>query len=1356
MKDNQQIGQAIYKMSEGKRKQLFNHLLNEFRNSKVNIGTPNYLSGAPQGMPQPSSNLSGNTPSTIKHNKKKSSSIEKKLTTNTIQGGTDLIKKQQIPKKTVNHKKSKSYITANVQDQLRDQSINHSNHQQQLYYQQMMRKDMQVNGSTLENSFGQGAISNKSYERILAETIEAQNTAANQFGGGAINYISNQYYQVSPPQNLIPNVQTQHNMTLQLSSKRGNGNSIYWNPNFDRQCKHLLDTHQLGEVRLSNEPRKVLIRLSEQQIQPQLSQVPLKQQTYIDLLTHLKLFQIDSKYDQQQKKKSRGSDQFQINSNQRSKCESNRNSKKNSPNNTINTSKGTINIREARTKPTSPERSYVLINSFKQGGTKGSQGSSFVIPGSMVNQREERKALNMMSNINQNQHQQQNSSSLSQNNRMSQNQIMNHQQQRINGQEFVSIQQQASSKRKNFKNMFYSPKGGRDAFTEPHSKYPSQAHTKEHSPAHKMLEISQQFSQTSNPQQLLPSAINHSTTLGHHPKIRASANKPPTQLKNKSSNLSTGVGLMYSTKDSNNKKQKLMAHSQIQELEGAFQTSSFLEESYMKNATNNYQIRRDDISFDSSNNQFSQTGTPNQYKMKLNIQQPSNQSVSGHGAVKKINVVGRDVLQSQLQNTQQQIPNPIMQSNSTIERKPKKIVMQGGNQYPHTTGLNTKTNSQIPSPTNSKLQRPQNQQKKQRFQSEASSPLNHNPPISTNGIQLQELPAHKKRGISISGHPSGGNNFQISNQQDSIESFNNTKKFSQNPAKMTSQNQQQFLFNQYVKTKKQRQKIESNEGSLERGLQHGQTVGAGVHLQPLNQEPFFDQQHLKHSATELSPRSKEVNLIKSLIKECFAKYSKPPKTQIELYKIGKMLGKGAFGRVNLGLHRLTRRLVAIKTINMEFMKDESSKKKMSNEISILKMLRHPNVVKLLETFDTEKHHLIVMELCPGGDLLNYVRKRRKLNENMAKFVFKQIMEGIAYLHQNGVVHRDIKLDNILLDGHGHIKLADFGVSRKVSENNELLFEQCGTPAYIAPEIVRELGYKGYPVDIWSAGVCLYAMLYGNVPFKANQMGDLNKMILDANIEYKDTASEEARDLMMRMLQKNPNKRLTAEEVLDHAWFDQVDEQINIFDEQELDLIKKEFTYVCQKAKLKELKQRKPDDLNTEFTEHSINSNENTLMKNNSSRSVILCPFNTQAGAAAKSIYEDIRDMLVDKDMAIRFNARVRECDRQYEKFNNQDFDNGVYHKYAYNQGKNKEEVEALKEEVIDKDDVKNKNLVRRGNRRLKPDADNQNYYIKIDEKITVQVEEFGFPKPYILKCLNDNVNNHCTTSYYLLCMDQNY
>ena len=131
--------------------------------------------------------------------------------------------------------------------------------------------------------------------------------------------------------------------------------------------------------------------------------------------------------------------------------------------------------------------------------------------------------------------------------------------------------------------------------------------------------------------------------------------------------------------------------------------------------------------------------------------------------------------------------------------------------------------------------------------------------------------------------------------------------------------------------------------------------------------------------------------------------------------------------------------MAIKSMNRDEMKEESTKKKLQNEIDILKSLRHPSHLKLFETFTTEKHYLIVMELCPGGDLLNYVRKRRKLKEDAAKVIFRQIMQGISYLHANGIVHRDIKLDNILLDGHGNVKIGDFGVSKKV-ESNELLFE----------------------------------------------------------------------------------------------------------------------------------------------------------------------------------------------------------------------------------------------------------------------------------------------------------------------------
>ena len=124
-----------------------------------------------------------------------------------------------------------------------------------------------------------------------------------------------------------------------------------------------------------------------------------------------------------------------------------------------------------------------------------------------------------------------------------------------------------------------------------------------------------------------------------------------------------------------------------------------------------------------------------------------------------------------------------------------------------------------------------------------------------------------------------------------------------------------------------------------------------------------------------------------------------PKTRIELYKVGKVLGKGAFGKVNLGLHRLTRKLVAIKSTTKDYIKEESTKRKMLQEIDILKALRHPSHIRLLETFQTEKHYLIVMELCPGGDLLNYVRKRRKLAEKPGKHIFRQIMQGIAYMHQ---------------------------------------------------------------------------------------------------------------------------------------------------------------------------------------------------------------------------------------------------------------------------------------------------------------------------------------------------------------------
>ena len=160
-------------------------------------------------------------------------------------------------------------------------------------------------------------------------------------------------------------------------------------------------------------------------------------------------------------------------------------------------------------------------------------------------------------------------------------------------------------------------------------------------------------------------------------------------------------------------------------------------------------------------------------------------------------------------------------------------------------------------------------------------------------------------------------------------------------------------------------------------------------------------------------------------------------------------------------------------------------------------------------------------------MLNYVRKRRWLKEPEAKYFFRRIVEGIQYIHSKNIVHWDIKLDNILLNNQGDIKIGDFGVSW-LARWDELLKEQCGTPAYIAPEILVDDGYFGPPVDMWSAGVVLFSMLYGTVPFKGQDMTALHWSIIKGEYELKEDVSQEARDLVRGLLNINPKDRLTPE------------------------------------------------------------------------------------------------------------------------------------------------------------------------------------------------------------------------------------
>ena len=194
------------------------------------------------------------------------------------------------------------------------------------------------------------------------------------------------------------------------------------------------------------------------------------------------------------------------------------------------------------------------------------------------------------------------------------------------------------------------------------------------------------------------------------------------------------------------------------------------------------------------------------------------------------------------------------------------------------------------------------------------------------------------------------------------------------------------------------------------------------------------------------------------------KHKTIPPTTIDYYKFVKLIGKGAFGKVTLGIHKLTGKHVAIKTIEKSYMKDDFSRKKVFREVYILKKIRHANVIRLLEVFESPKHLLIVMEYAGGGDLLQHVKRCKRLGEREAKKLFRQIVYGLGHVHARSVLHRDVKLDNILLDNDHGVKICDFGVS-KILDKTLVIKEQCGTPAYIAPEIISDHVLRLLPLGL---------------------------------------------------------------------------------------------------------------------------------------------------------------------------------------------------------------------------------------------------------------------------------------------------
>lgn len=226
------------------------------------------------------------------------------------------------------------------------------------------------------------------------------------------------------------------------------------------------------------------------------------------------------------------------------------------------------------------------------------------------------------------------------------------------------------------------------------------------------------------------------------------------------------------------------------------------------------------------------------------------------------------------------------------------------------------------------------------------------------------------------------------------------------------------------------------------------------------------------------------------------------------------------------------------------------------EIDAMRRLQnHPNILKIHEVMASKTKIYLVMELATGGELFSKISGRRRLKEGVARRYFQQLVSALNFCHQNGITHRDIKPQNLLLDEFGNLKVSDFGLSALPEQiNNGLLHTACGTPAYTAPEVVRRRGYDGSKADAWSCGVILFVLLSGLLPFDDTNLVAMYKKIHRREYQFPDCISKPARYIIYQLLDPNPDTRMSIEKLMQNAWFKKslrVQPQNSLFDSESL-------------------------------------------------------------------------------------------------------------------------------------------------------------------------------------------------------------
>ncbi|KAJ6313727.1 hypothetical protein OIU77_015081 [Salix suchowensis] len=281
-------------------------------------------------------------------------------------------------------------------------------------------------------------------------------------------------------------------------------------------------------------------------------------------------------------------------------------------------------------------------------------------------------------------------------------------------------------------------------------------------------------------------------------------------------------------------------------------------------------------------------------------------------------------------------------------------------------------------------------------------------------------------------------------------------------------------------------------------------------------------------------------MVRKVEEENQQKKKKEKGMQLGKYELGRTLGEGNFGKVKLAKNIETGQPFAVKILEKNRIIELKITDQIKREIATLKLLKHPNVVRLHEVLASKSKIYMVLEYVTGGELFDRIASKGKLPEADGRKMFQQLIDGVSYCHSKGVFHRDLKPENVLVDANGNIKISDFGLSALPQHlrDDGLLHTTCGSPNYVAPEILSNRGYDGATSDIWSCGVILYVILTGYMPFDDRNLAVLYQKIFKGDAQVPKWMSPGAKNMIKRILDPNPVTRITTAGIKADEWFKQ--------------------------------------------------------------------------------------------------------------------------------------------------------------------------------------------------------------------------